>query len=69
MDPSLAPPYVPTQFAGVLLGNYWSATTIADGGTGNKFSVSFQDGTVGSTSKGITNNVWCVRGSMNDASY
>jgi hypothetical protein len=69
IDPSLAPPYVPTQFTGVLLGNYWSSTTIADGGSVNKFSVSFQDGFAGSTSKSTTNNVWCVRGSMSESAY
>lgn len=69
IDPSLPAPYVPTVFAGVQVGNYWSATTIADGGSLNKFSVSFQDGSVGTTNKGNTNNVWCVRGSMSESTY
>lgn len=69
IDPSLPAPYVPTVFAGVQVGNYWSSTTIADGGSLNKFSVSFQDGTVGSTNKGNPNNVWCVRGSTTESTY
>jgi hypothetical protein len=69
IDSSLTAPYVPTVFAGVQVGNYWSATTIADGGSLNKFSVSFQDGSVGSTNKGNTNNVWCVRGSTTESTY
>jgi hypothetical protein len=68
MDPSLGPPYVPTVFTGVT-GIYWSATASAEGGSTTKFSVSFTDGSVGTTSKGLSNNVWCVRGSMNEASY
>jgi Protein of unknown function (DUF1566) len=69
IDPSLPAPYVPTVFAGVQVGNYWSATTIADGGSLNKFSVSLSDGSVGSTNKGSTNNVWCVRGSTTESMY
>ncbi len=68
MDPSLPAPYVPTVFAGVQVGNYWSATTLADSAS-SKFSVSFQDGSVGSTTKGFTNNVWCVRGSTTESTY
>ena len=63
------PIIIPSVFTGVQLGNYWSATSIADGGSINKFSVSFQDGSVGTTSKTSTNNVWCVRGSMSESSY
>ena len=69
VDPSLPAPYVPTVFAGVQVGNYWSATTIADGGSLNKFSVDLGAGTVGSTNKGNTNNVWCVRGSTTESAY
>lgn len=69
IDPSLPAPYVPTVFAGVQVGNYWSSTTIADGGSVNKFSVSFQDGSVGSTNKSTTNNVWCVRSSTTESAY
>jgi hypothetical protein len=71
VDPSLVPPYVPpTVFAGVLVGNYWSSTSIMDGGSVNKYSVNFGDGMVGTTAKSSTTvNVWCVRGSMNEASY
>lgn len=69
MDPLLPAPYIPTVFAGVQVGNYWSATAIADGGTFNKFSVDLGAGTVGSTNKGNSNNVWCVRGSMSESTY
>ena len=70
MDPSLVAPYVPSNmFTGVQPGNYWSATNIADGGTFNRFSVDFGAGTVGSTHKGNSNNVWCVRGSMSESTY
>jgi hypothetical protein len=71
VDPSLVPPYVPpTVFAGVLVGNYWSSTSIMDGGAINKYSVNFGDGMVGITAKSNTTvNVWCVRGAMNDASH
>lgn len=68
IDPSLVPPYVPVVFTGVT-GNYWSATSIADSGSTSKFSVSFTDGLVGSSSKTLSNNVWCVRGSMNEPTY
>jgi hypothetical protein len=68
VDPSLGPPYVPTVFTGVT-GNYWSATSLAEGGSVNKFSVSFTDGSVGTTGKGSSNNVWCVRGSMSESTY
>jgi hypothetical protein len=63
------PVIVPSVFTGVQLGNYWSTTSIADGGTNNKFSVSFSDGSVGSTPKGNPSYVWCVRGSMSESTY
>lgn len=69
IDPSLTPPYVPAVFAGVQGVNYWSATAIADGGSLNKFSVDLGAGSVGSTNKGNSNNVWCVRGSMTESAY
>ena len=68
VDPSLGPPYVPPVFTGVT-GNYWSATSLAEGGSVNKFSVSFTDGSVGTTGKSSSNNVWCVRGSMSESTY
>ncbi|NOS81625.1 MAG: DUF1566 domain-containing protein [Nitrospira sp.] len=69
MDPSLGAPYVPmNMFTGVQPGNYWSATSIA-GSSNNKFSVDLGAGTVGSTSKSNSNNVWCVRGSMSESTY
>ena len=68
IDPSLTPPYVPTVFTGVT-GNYWSATSLAEGGSTNKFSVSFTDGSVGTTGKSSPNNVWCVRGSTTESTY
>ena len=63
------PVIVPSVFTGVQLGNYWSTTSIADGGTNNKFSVSFSDGSVGSTPKGNPSYVWCVRGPMSESTY
>ena len=69
IDPSLPPPFVPGVFTGVQLAGYWSATSIADGGSINKFSVSFQDGSVGTTPKSSTASVWCVRGSMQESVY
>ena len=70
MDPSLVAPYVPlNMFTGVQPGNYWSATTLAEGGTSNKFSVDLGAGTVGSTNTNNSNNVWCVRGSMSESTY
>ena len=63
------PIIIPSVFTGVQLGNYWSATSIADGGSINKYSVSFQDGDVGSTPKSTTSYVWCVRGSMSESTY
>ena len=68
IDPSLLPPYVPGVFTGVT-GIYWAATSLAEGGSINKFSVSFTDGSVGITSKFSSNNVWCVRGSMGESTY
>ena len=68
IDPSLLPPYVPGVFAGVT-GNYWVATSLAEGGSTNKFSVSFTDGAVGISNKFSPNNVWCVRGSMSESTY
>ena len=70
IDPLLVPPYVPTVFTGVQLGTYWSSTSLMDGGTSSKYSVNFGDGSVGTTPKTTTSvNVWCVRGSMNEASH
>jgi Protein of unknown function (DUF1566) len=71
VDPSLAPPYVPpTVFTGVLVGSYWASTSIMDGGSISKYTLSFGDGQVGTTSKSTsTVNVWCVRGAMNEASH
>jgi hypothetical protein len=70
VDPSLLAPYVPTVFTGVLAGSYWSSTSIMDGGPNNKYTLSFGDGQVGTTSKSTsTVNVWCVRGAMNEASH
>ncbi len=70
IDPLLVAPYVPpTVFSGVLVGAYWSSTSIMDGGSTSKYTLSFGDGMVGTTSKSTsTVNVWCVRGSMNEAS-
>jgi Protein of unknown function (DUF1566) len=70
VDPSLVSPYVPpTVFTGVVVGSYWSATSIIDN-TGSRYTMNFGDGMVGSTTKGTTTvNVWCVRGSMNEASH
>jgi Protein of unknown function (DUF1566) len=70
VDPSLVPPYVPpTVFTGVLVGSYWSATSIIDSTT-NRYTLNFGDGMVGSTSRSnSTVNVWCVRGAMNEASH
>ena len=71
VDPSLVAPYVPpTVFSGVQVGSYWSSTSIMDGGSISKYTLSFGDGMVGTTSKSTsTVNVWCVRGSMNEASH
>lgn len=69
IDPSVPAPFVPTVFTGVQIGNYWSATSIADGGSINKYSVSFHDGDVGSTPKSTTSYVWCVRGPMSESTY
>jgi hypothetical protein len=70
IDPSLVPPYVPTVFTGVQLGTYWSSTSIMDGSANTKYSVNFGDGSVGTTPKTTTSvSVWCVRGSMNEASH
>jgi hypothetical protein len=70
IDPLLVAPYVPpTVFSGVLVGTYWSSTSIMDGGSTSKYTLSFGDGMVGTTSKSTsTVNVWCVRGAMNEAS-
>ncbi len=70
IDPLLVAPYVPPiVFSGVLVGTYWSSTSIMDGGSTSKYTLSFGDGMVGTTSKSTsTVNVWCVRGSMNEAS-
>jgi hypothetical protein len=69
LDPSLPAPYVPgTVFTGVQSATYWSATASAVG-TSNAFSVSFQDGLVGTSSKGSATNVWCVRGLMQESVY
>jgi hypothetical protein len=70
MDPALGPPFVPTVFAGVQSGIYWSSTSDADSNpTLNKLSVSFSEGPVGSSNKGSNNNVWCVRGSTTESAY
>jgi hypothetical protein len=70
MDPSLVAPYVPlNMFTGVQPGVYWSATTLAEGGTSNKFSVDLGSGSVGNTNTNNSNNVWCVRGSMSESTY
>lgn len=69
IDPSLPAPFVPGSFANVSVGNYWSATSIVDGGSNNRFSVSFQDGSIGTTSKTNLSYVWCVRGSMSESMY
>jgi hypothetical protein len=63
------PIIIPSVFTGVQLGNYWSVTSIVDGGTNNRYSVSFQDGSVGTTPKTNLSYVWCVRGSMSESSY
>ena len=69
IDPSLPAPYVPgTVFTGVQPAAYWSATASAVG-TINAFSVSFQDGLVGTSSKGSLNHVWCVRSPMQESLY
>lgn len=71
VDPSLVPPYVPpTVFSGVQVGSYWSSTSMMDGGSNSKYTLSFGDGMAGTTTKSTsTVNVWCVRGAMNEASY
>ena len=70
MDPSLVAPYVPlNMFTGVQPGTYWSATTLAEGGSLNKFSVDLGAGTVGNSNTNSSQNVWCVRGSMSESAY
>jgi len=70
IDPSLPAPYVPgTVFTGVQAAAYWSATASAVGTT-SAFSLSFQDGLVGTSSKtGSSNHVWCVRSPMQESVY
>jgi len=76
VDPSVSlglklPPGHP--FLTVASGTYWSATTSASNGssfgTGSILSVSFDDGLVGTTSKGSPANYWCVRGPMSESAY
>ena len=69
IDPSLPAPYVPgAVFTGVQTATYWSATASAVGTT-SAFGVNFQDGLVGTSSKGSAGNVWCVRGQMQESVY
>jgi hypothetical protein len=71
IDPSVPAPYVPgAVFTGVQTATYWSATASAVGTT-SAFGVNFQDGLVGTSSKGSssTANVWCVRGQMQESVY
>jgi len=70
IDPSLLAPFVPASiFTGVQSAPYWSATANAEGGSSGKWSVNFQDGLGGSSSKGSGNYVWCVRGPMQESMY
>jgi len=69
IDPSLLAPYVPgTVFTGVQSAVYWSVTASAVGTT-SAFSVSFQDGMVGTSGKSNSNHVWCVRSPMQESLY
>lgn len=70
MDPSLLAPYVPAPtFAGVQANPYWTATGIDTGVNSQKWSVNFADGLAGTSSKGTSLLVWCVRGAMQDSVY
>ena len=68
IDPSLSQPFVPSMFTGVQLAPYWTATTNADS-SNSKWSVNFQDGLSGFSSKSSPNYVWCVRGPMQESVY
>ncbi|MGH7180512.1 MAG: DUF1566 domain-containing protein [Nitrospiraceae bacterium] len=68
-----ATPVVPSEFTGVQLVNYWSATTHAPTATNSNSAIaltlSLSDGTVGQSNKGGSGNVWCVRGAMQESVY
>ena len=72
IDPSLpAAPFLPVGvFTDVQLASYWSGTASAVGTT-TSFSLNFQDGLVGTSSKSTANvnYVWCVRGPMQESLY
>lgn len=69
----VATPVVPSEFTGVQIANYWSATTHAPTATSNSTTIaltlSFSDGTVGQSNKGGSGNVWCVRGALQESVY
>jgi hypothetical protein len=55
-------------FTNVLSAPYWSATTVADSPT-SAWDVVFNDGSVFSTGKTNSFQVWCVRGGSNAEAY
>jgi hypothetical protein len=78
IDPSVSapgpalPPGHP--FANFPSSFYWSATTVAadptlPDSTAHAWAVHFGTGFVGTTSKGVPNGAWCVRGGMNADQY
>jgi hypothetical protein len=70
VDQSLGTPFVPSVFTGVQPAPYWTATTNADSTSStSKFSVNFQDGMTGISSKSSSSFFWCVRGPMSDSAY
>ncbi len=73
IDPSMGAPFVPNVFTGIeQMAPYWTSTSNAESSTGlnaTKFSMNFQDGTVGISAKTTSNFFWCVRGAMNESSY
>ncbi len=69
IDPSLPAPFVPASvFTGFQSANYWSATTNADNST-NAWNVNFNNGNVNTNNKTNTNDVWYVRGPMQESFY
>jgi hypothetical protein len=69
-DPSLPPPFIPSDvFSGVLPFFYWSATASVDL-PASAWGVHFNTGDVFNTNfKANTNFAWCVRGPMNADQY
>ena len=71
VDPSVSPgPTLPAghPFIGVLLANYWSATTSAEFPT-LAWGLDFTGGGVFNADKTDNGQVWCVRGGMNADGY